>query len=128
MSSRKLTVVMLASTVILRSLSRKILQRSFLIFSIPCGFSLKAANPSAFKEKPQGIEKIKKDLCKIFRFMYTRNRTTHHQFADKPRNVCESKIVLAHIFLAGVGKTPTRGRGRVIFLIFFLKIHRFRKK
>ena len=47
MTSRKLTIVVLASTMIFKSVSRKILHSSFLIFSISCGFLLKAANPSS---------------------------------------------------------------------------------
>ena len=40
MTSKKLTLVRLASAVILRSLSRKILQISFLILLISCGILL----------------------------------------------------------------------------------------
>ena len=45
-TSKKLTLVVLASTVIFKSLSRKTLQMPFLIFSISCGVPLKAAKPS----------------------------------------------------------------------------------
>ena len=46
-TSKKLTLVRLASTVILRSLSRKIWQISFLILSISCGGLLNADSPSS---------------------------------------------------------------------------------
>ena len=40
MTSKKLTLVVLASTVIFKSLSRKTLQMPFLIFSFSCGVPL----------------------------------------------------------------------------------------
>ena len=46
-TSKKLTLVRLASTVIFRSLSRKVLHKSFLILSISCGVLLNAYNPSS---------------------------------------------------------------------------------
>ena len=46
MTSRKLTLVVFASTVIFKSWSRKTLHMPFLIFSTSCGFPLRAANPS----------------------------------------------------------------------------------
>ena len=45
MTSKELTLVVLASTVIFKSLSQKTLQMPFLIFSISCGVPLKAAKP-----------------------------------------------------------------------------------
>ena len=47
MISKKLSLVVFALTVIFNSLSRKTLHISFLIFSISCGFALKAANRSS---------------------------------------------------------------------------------
>ena len=46
-TARKLTVVLLASTVISESLSRKVLHRSFLILSISSGVRSRAANQSS---------------------------------------------------------------------------------
>ena len=46
-TSKKLTLVRLASTVTFRSLSRKILQISVLIFSISCGDLLNADSSSS---------------------------------------------------------------------------------
>ena len=46
--SRKLTLVVFASTVIFRPLSWKTLHISFLILSISRGFPLKAARPSSW--------------------------------------------------------------------------------
>ena len=48
MTSKELTLVVLASTVIFKSLSQKTLQMPFLIFSISCGVPLKAAKPSSW--------------------------------------------------------------------------------
>ena len=47
MTSKKLTLVMLASTVIFKSFSRNIWQKPFLIFSICWGFVLNVAKPSS---------------------------------------------------------------------------------
>ena len=47
MTSKKLTLVVFASIVIFKSLSRKTLHIPFLTISISCGFALKAASPSS---------------------------------------------------------------------------------